>query len=152
MKTVADPNVLRSLTERLSALRPDSQRRWGTLTPHEMLCHLGDAAEMVLRIRARTDPVVARPRPVVKWLGLWTPIRWPHGWQTNPAHDPRVAGTRPTAFAADWQRARAGIHGIATTRGEAIEPAHGFFGTMSVRDWQRWAYKHTDHHLRQFGL
>lgn len=19
------------------------------------------------------------------------------------------------------------------------------------RDWQRWAYKHTDHHLRQFG-
>ena len=42
MKTVADPTVLRSLTERLTRLRPESQRRWGTLTPHEMLCHLGD--------------------------------------------------------------------------------------------------------------
>jgi hypothetical protein len=152
VKTVADLRVLRSLTERLSALRPDSQRRWGTLTPHEMLCHLGDAAEMVLRIRPRTEPVVARPRPVIKQLGLWTPIRWPHGWQTNPAHNPRVAGTRPTDFAADLQRALTGIRGIATASPEAIEPVHGFFGTMSVRDWQRWAYKHTDHHLRQFGL
>jgi hypothetical protein len=140
------------LVERLGALRPDSRRRWGTLTPHEMLCHLGDAAEMVLCIRPRTEPVAARPRPVVKRLGLWTPIRWPHGWQTNPAHDPRIAGTRPTEFAADLQRALAGLHGLATARREDIEPAHGFFGTMSVRDWQRWAYKHTDHHLRQFGL
>jgi hypothetical protein len=34
----------------------------------------------------------------------------------------------------------------------SLEPAHGFFGTMSTRDWQRWAWKHTEHHLRQFGL
>ena len=48
MKTVADPSVLRSLVSRLRALAPKSERRWGTLTPHEMLCHLGDAGEMVL--------------------------------------------------------------------------------------------------------
>jgi hypothetical protein len=24
--------------------------------------------------------------------------------------------------------------------------------TMSTRAWQRWACKHTEHHLRQFGL
>ena len=152
MKTVADPAVLRSLTERHTALRPDSERRWGTLTAHEMLCHLGDAAEMVLRIRPRDRPLLPRRRRVVKWLGLWTPIRWPRGWRTNPAHDPRVAGTRPSAFAADLERALGGLRGLAAARPEAIEPAHGFFGTMSVRDWQRWAYKHTDHHLRQFGL
>ena len=34
----------------------------------------------------------------------------------------------------------------------ALTPAHGFFGRMSTADWQRWAYKHTNHHLRQFGL
>jgi len=140
------------LTARLEALKPDSVRRWGTLSPHEMLCHLGDAAEMVLRIRPRVDPVAARTRPVAKWLGLWTPVRWPHGWKTNPAHDPRVAGTRPTAFASDLQRAVAGLQGLATASAEAVEPVHGFFGAMSVRDWQRWAYKHTDHHLRQFHL
>ena len=152
MKTVEDAAVLQSLTERLRALRPDRQRRWGTLTAHEMLCHLGDAAEMVLRIRPRDRPVPLRRRYVVRWVGLWTPIRWPHGWKTNPQHDPRVAGTRPTEFQADLQRALDGMHGIATARADAVEPAHGFFGTMTIRDWQRWAYKHTDHHLRQFGL
>jgi hypothetical protein len=53
MRTVADPKALRLLKQRLRILRPDSPRRWGTLTPHEMLCHLGDAAAMVLRARPR---------------------------------------------------------------------------------------------------
>jgi hypothetical protein len=26
------------------------------------------------------------------------------------------------------------------------------FGAMLPKDWQRWGYRHTDHHLRQFGL
>ena len=34
----------------------------------------------------------------------------------------------------------------------AFPPSGGFFGAMSRDDWQRWAYKLTDHHRRQFGL
>jgi len=153
MKTVADPAVARSLVERLRALRPDSQRRWGTLTAHEMLCHLGDATDMVLRTRPRVRAVPLRRRRFVKWFGLWTPFRWPHGWKTNPQHDPKAEGTRPSEFFRDLTRAMAGIEGIATAGPSgALEPAHGFFGVMSVVDWQRWTYKHTDHHLRQFGV
>jgi hypothetical protein len=152
VKTVADQAVLASLIERLAALDPDSRRRWGTLTTHEALCHLGDAADMVLRIRPRTRPVPLRRRPIIKWFGLWTPLRWPHGWKTNPQHDPKVEGTRPSQFAADLKRAIAGLEGIAAAGPSTLDPAHGFFGTMSVVDWQRWAYKHTDHHLRQFGV
>ena len=59
MKTVADPRVLDSLVARLQAVQPDGLRRWGTLTAHEMLCHLGDATGMVLRTRPRTKPVPA---------------------------------------------------------------------------------------------
>jgi hypothetical protein len=152
VKTVADQAVLASLIERLAALDPDSRRRWGTLTTHEALCHLGDAADMVLRIRPRTRPVPLRRRPIIKWFGLWTPLRWPHGWKTNPQRDPKVEGTRPSQFAADLKRAIAGLEGIAAAGPSTLDPAHGFFGTMSVVDWQRWAYKHTDHHLRQFGV
>ena len=152
MRTVAEPAAREALIARLAALRPDSARRWGTLTPHEMLCHLGDATDMVLRVRPRRAPVPLRSRPVARWVGLWTPLRWPRGWQTNPAHDPRRDGTRPGEFAADLRRAVAGLEGLAAADPAAVEPAHGFFGVMSLADWQRWAYKHTDHHLRQFGL
>ena len=151
MKTLADPRIARSLIQRLSALQPDSRRRWGTLTPHEMLCHLGDAAAMVLGVRPRPAPVRSRRRAIVKWLGLWAPVPWPHGWPTNPSQDPKAGGTKPSEFARDLARAIEGIEGIADGR-NVREPLHGLFGTMSVRDWQRWAYRHTDHHLRQFGL
>jgi hypothetical protein len=152
MKTISDPRIVRSLIERLSAVQPGRQRRWGTLTAHEMLCHLGDATAMVLEIRPRPQPVPLRRRPLVKWLGLWSPIPWPHGWPSNPSMDPKAGGTRPTAFEKDLARAIEGLEGIAAAGPYVLTPAHGFFGTMSVLDWQRWAFRHTDHHLRQFGL
>lgn len=152
MKTVADPDVVQSLKGRLAALTPDSPRRWGTLTAHEMLCHLGDAEEMALRMRPRNRPVPVRRRPILKWLGLWTPMRWPRGWRTNPHQDPRVEGTRPSSFAADRNRAASGLDMLAAPGSHPLETAHGLFGRMSTTDWQRWAYKHADHHLRQFGV
>jgi hypothetical protein len=152
VKTVADPAILRSLKERLGAIQPNTPRRWGTLTPHEMLCHLGDAGAMVLMIRPRTEPVRQRHRPIVKWIALWSPLPFPRGWPTNPLHNPRDKGTRPSQFEKDLARAIEGIEGIAAAAPNTLEPAHGTFGTMSVADWQRWAYKHADHHLRQFGL
>ena len=34
---------------------------------------------------------------------------------------------------------------------EAEGPAHPLFGRLSFREWGVATYKHTDHHLRQFG-
>jgi hypothetical protein len=107
---------------------------------------------MVLGSRPRKQPVPLRRRRLVKWLGLWSPIPWPHGWPTNPQHDPKAEGTRPSVFAKDLARAIEALEGIAAAAPDALIPAHGFFGTMAVRDWQRWAYRHTHHHLRQFGV
>jgi hypothetical protein len=151
MRTIADPAVLRALNDRLGRLRPDHARRWGTLTPHEMLCHLGDAQEMVLRTRPRTVPLPPRRRPIVKAFLLWTAVPWPHGVATNPRHDPRAEGTRPSDFARDRARAIASLEGIAAAARDSLEPTHGIIGTMTTRDWQRWAYRHVDYHLRQFG-
>ena len=152
MKTVADAVVLRALVARLEAVGPGSERHWGSLTAHEMLCHLGDATAMVLGTRPRKKAPPLRTRHLVKWAGLWSPIRWPHGWAANPEHDPRAAGTKPTDFEADRARAIDGLQGVASATGDELTPLHGFFGTMTALDWKRWAYKHTDHHLRQFGL
>ncbi len=144
--------MLRSLKQRLGALQPNRARRWGTLTPHEMLCHLGDAGEMVTLARPRTVPVRLRHRPIIKLIVLWSAMPWPHGVSTNPMHDPRNLGTRPSDFSNDLARLLAVMDVLAAAPEGSLEPAHGFFGSMSTRDWQRWAYKHTDHHLRQFGL
>lgn len=152
MKIVRDPRVLADLIRRLRQLSPESPRRWGTLTAAEMLCHLGDATDMVLQRRPATPPSPDVPRPVARWLGLWTAIPWPKGRSTRPYLDPRAEGTRPGSFDADRERAIGGLEAIAAAGTDKLIPAHGVFGTMSLADWQRWAYRHTQHHLRQFGV
>lgn len=152
MKTIGDPTVRALLIARLRALRPDSGGRWGSLSPHEMLCHLGDASEMVLRTRPRPNRVRDRHRPVFKGIWLWSAIPFPHGVRTHASHDPRLHGTRPRDFARDLDRVVASLDAIAAAQPDALEPLHGLFGTMTKRDWERWAWKHTDHHLRQFGV
>ena len=152
-RTIADPAVRADLVARLRRLTPEAPRRWGLLTAHEMLCHLGDATAMVLGDRPRVTPVENRRRRLRSALGLWAPFRWPHGLRTSPHYNPHTQGTRPTDFERDLARAIDGLERLGVERSDAgLEPAHGFFGTMSAQDWQRWAWKHTEHHLRQFGL
>jgi hypothetical protein len=152
LKTLTDPGVLPALVARLRTVRVDSPRRWGTMTPHEMFCHLGDSTAMVLRVRPRTKELPLRRRPFVKAIVLWAPIPWPHGITTNPWLNPRIDGTRPSEFERDRERAIAGIDRLAAAAPDSLEPVHGILGTMTARDWQRWAYRHTDYHLRQFGV
>lgn len=117
-----------------------------------MLCHLGDTSAQILRSRPRPVPLAVRPRRVVKLLGLWLPMPWPRGLRTSAFRDPRLEGTQPSDFAADRLRVLEGLVGVATADADALDNAHGIFGTMTVRDWQRYTYRHTDYHLRQFGL
>jgi hypothetical protein len=156
MTSISDPTVLAQLVERLTALRPDTPRKWGTLTPGEMLCHLGDATASVLdrdstaSANAPAEPI--RHRPVLKWIALRSPLPWPQGLKTPAAVDPHADGTKPSDFETDRQRAVSGLRAVAAAPASALTAGHGAFGRMTVQDWHRWAYRHTDHHLRQFGL
>ncbi len=149
MLSVSDEAVLAQLEARLGALRPDSARRWGQLSPAEVLCHLADATASVL---ARPGGGPAPARRLRKWVALRAPLPWPRGAPT-PAHvDPRGGGTRPTDFETDRRRAIAGLRAVAAAPAEALPSAHALFGAMSADDWKHWAFRHTDHHLRQFRL
>jgi hypothetical protein len=149
MPQVSDPAVLGQLEARLEALRPDSARRWGQLSPAEVLCHLADATASVL---GRPGGAPGPPRWFRKWVALRSPMPWPQGAPT-PAHvNPRASGTRPTDFELDRRRALEGLRAVAAAPAEALPAAHALFGAMSADDWRHWAYRHTDHHLRQFGL
>jgi hypothetical protein len=151
--TIADAATLSLLVERLHRLRPDTARRWGTLTAGEMLCHLGDAHESVLGVRiAPGSPPSAGSGPVFKWLALYSPVPWPKGAKTRPGVDPHVLGSRPTEFEEDRRRAIISLQRLAEADPATLSRRHFRFGTMNAADWYRWAYRHVDHHLRQFGV
>jgi Protein of unknown function (DUF1569) len=149
MKSIARLQDLEALIGRLRALEPAAQRRWGTMSPGEMLCHVGDASASILD-GPRAPP--KRRRTLMKFIALYTPVRWPRDLKTPAQVDPRRMGSRPGDFEVDRERAIDGLRALSQAPASALPPSHGHLGRMSRRDWQRWAYKHTDHHLRQFGL
>lgn len=149
MPFVTNPQVLAKLRERLRTLRPNTPARWGMLSAGEMVCHLHDAATSVL---ARAGGEIGPGRPLLKWVALRSGLPWPKGAPT-PAHvDPRRDGTRPGDFVHDRERAIASLEALAAAAPDALPNSHAVFGRMTPEDWWHWGYRHTHHHLRQFGL
>jgi hypothetical protein len=149
MKTIADPAVLAALSARLARLTSTQPRVWGTMSPHQMVVHLADAADAVLKRRAFVTPA-RRPRRVLKWAALYLPMPWPHGVRAGA--NPASRSVHGETFDADRLRATTTLAEMAAAPDTGLAPAHPLFGPMTPRDWLRWAFLHTDHHLRQFGL
>jgi hypothetical protein len=150
MKTLSSASNLEEICRRLADVRPGDERRWGSMSAHQMLCHLSDAFAYPLGEFAVAP--VARPaisRAVSKWLALKLPVKWPPGVRTPPEVDQRIGGTPPGDFEADRAVLLRRVREFAG--GSGPYGAHPLFGPMTGEDWMRWGYLHSDHHLRQFG-
>lgn len=147
-----DADALVALRARFARLTPDSRRRWGVMTPEEMLAHLADSFLAALgerRVRAADNGFT---RGFMKWAGLTLPLPWPPGIPTRPEVDPRRAGTRPGEFDAERERLLTALQRFAERPPEAAWGRHPLFGPMTHAEWMRWGWLHADHHLRQFGV
>lgn len=153
MKTLTNPADEQSILQRLRSVTPDSQRRWGTMTPNQLFCHLADSYGGVIgeRPMEMRDSLVART--LMKWFALYAPLPWPKGIKTGRYADQKRSGTPP----AEFERDRATLEAIQRrfidrVKGGAAGTAHPLFGRLSTAEWGRWGYLHMDHHLRQFGV
>ena len=151
MKTLAREQDTAEIVRRLRHVRPDSVRRWGRMSAHQMVCHLCDSFRMVSGEKPVSDASRLMQRTVIKWISLYAPLPWPPGIPTMPEVDQDRGGTKPIEFAADVAQCEALIERLTTDSTMCDGKRHPYFGRMSRAAWLRWGYLHTDHHLRQFG-
>jgi len=152
MKTMARPRDKAEIVRRVKMVRPDCRRKWGRMSAHQMVCHLSDSFRMVTRQKATSPATGVLQSTLIKWIALYAPLPWPAGVPTRPEVDQEVGGTSPGDFAADLAELELLLETVTTPVNDFRWPAHPIFGPMSEAAWLRWAYLHTDHHLRQFGL
>ena len=74
-------------------------------------------------------------------------LPFPKGAPTAPELKPGVAASFEEERAALLEL----LERIGTGPHEGEGPPHPLFGTLTRREWGVATYKHTDHHLRQFG-
>jgi hypothetical protein len=136
------------IDRRLRSLSATSTARWGSMNVVGMLQHLRLAARMTLgELSVPSANKRAFQMFPLKHLILYV-FPFPKGAPTAPELKP--------ADAASFEEERAAVlellQRIGTGQSEGVGPAHPLFGTLTWREWGVTTYKHTDHHLKQFGV
>ena len=145
-----DVAAAEEIRQRLTQLRPDRVRQWGTMNAAQVTAHCARGFEWA----------VGDARPPRMFLG-----RLFGGFVKNKAlgnSDPlrRNTPTAPSLIVKDDRDLDAERARLRTLidRFVAAGPAgctthpHSFFGPLTPQEWSVLMYKHMDHHLRQFGV
>lgn len=149
MQSLLDQSFRDEIVARINRLSPDAQRRWGTMSVGQMLCHVSDQLRFAVGDLQpnpeATGPLTWRP---VQWFGIVV-APWPKGKiQTSP----QLLQTSP----ADLERDRAALQSLierfVDRAHEGPLGPHPMFGYLPTGLWTRLAGRHLDYHLRQFGL
>src|SRR5260370_2285417 len=150
MKNLRNTKDKGEIARRLQSVQPDSQRLWGKMSAHQMICHLSDGFRMYMGEK-KVDAVGGMyPSKVMRWVALWAPLRWPKGFQTMKELDQQGGGgTSPVDFERDRRELRSLLERFTKQPRDFTLGGHPHFRTMNDKEWMRLAYLHADHHLRK---
>src|SRR5690349_6603403 len=151
MNQLGDPRVRKQILERIATLKPQTPARWGRMNSHQMLCHLNDSFLASMGRKGVSPAGSLLHRTAMKWAALYLPAPWPKGVPTRPEVEQGAGGTPPGEFLTDRGRLIRLIEEFSDPNRRFRWAPHPMFGRMAERQWLRWGYLHTDHHLRQFG-
>jgi hypothetical protein len=150
MRSIFEPNASQVIKQRISRLRPDSERQWGKMNAAQAVAHLSKGIEQALGD-------VLPPRLLIgrliggyvksKALSDDAPMR------RNSPTVPGFAVLDDRDFLAERDRLNGLIDRVIAggPAGCTTHP-HSFFGKMTPQQWGILMYKHLDHHLRQLGV
>ena len=150
MKSLLNARDRNTVLDRLAKINADAQPTWGTMSAHQMICHLSDSLRAASNEKYISPSTTFFKRTILKPLALWVPIPWPHGFKTRPEMDQQQGGTPPVEFTSDLDELRILYERFCAQEGEFAP--HAMFGQMSRTERMRYTYLHFDHHLRQFGV
>jgi hypothetical protein len=153
MRDLFDPILVEDTKKRILKLRLESEPQWGSMKVAQTLAHCTSGIEMAMGvIRAKRAPFPANLigrliKPLV--FGDDKPMR------RNSPSLPELLSADPTQCELERERSRliAAIDSFASGGAACCSRyPHPFFGPLSPQQWAVLAYKHIDHHLRQFGV
>jgi hypothetical protein len=146
-KSLSNARARQELLDRLERLAPEARPLWGKMTAPQMLAHLADWMRMAkgeLKAAAINRPL--RYPPLKQLAIYWLPF--PKGVPTAP----ELIRREPPEWAVEHAAVRQYVQWFENLDPKATWPDHPVFGKMTPKAWCVFAYRHMDHHLRQFGI
>lgn len=146
MATLWNDADRQALVTRLRSLTPETTAKWGRLNARGALAHLHDAARMALGELAVKPKNLPIRYPPLKQLIIYV-VPFPKGAPTAP----ELVSRQADDWTAELAALESAVDRLVAKGASGSWPDHPAFGSMTHRAWGVLVYRHTDHHLRQFG-
>ncbi|MEM9650250.1 MAG: DinB family protein [Bacteroidota bacterium] len=151
MNSIFDNTVIDAFKTRINKLDESSEAKWGKMNVKQMLRHCIENERMLLREKVFKPVFIGK---IFGKMALKSDIKddRPFG-KNSPTHpDLRIKEVHEPfdALIAEWI--------TLLDKYPSIEPSHysdfrhPFFQKMDASQVGKFAFKHVDHHLRQFGV
>lgn len=143
--SLLDAEVYDDCLRRIGRLAPDTPPRWGRMEVAQMLAHCAEVQEVMNGKPLEGTPWLFRlVRPLIKRAVL-SRRPYPKGVKTHPQYLQRSE----KHFEPEKRRL---LEALAEFRASGAKGArHPLFGPLTPEEAGWGAFKHLDHHLRQFG-
>ncbi|MFA9290272.1 MAG: DUF1569 domain-containing protein [Solirubrobacteraceae bacterium] len=151
MKNFFTPKVKEAVIKRINDLTPESKREWGVMSVTQMFCHLSDQIKLALGIRQSPleGPAIFKTQLGI-FLALYV-VPWKKGESSPTVMDKDKKGTPSKGFDVDKAELINLLNQLFHSKEGSLH-SHPFFGRFTKKQWGRMIAKHTNHHLRQFGV
>ena len=150
MKSIFETEAKAELFNRLENLEAEASAKWGKMNVNQMLVHCQKPIELALG-----ESTIKKPNFFMGMMmklvapSLYNDKPWKEGLPT--AKEFIIVNTE--AFNTEKDKLKSKIETMSTSK-DYFEhnKKHPYFGTFTVEQWGKSAYKHLDYHFRQFGV
>lgn len=150
MSTLWNPADRAALISRVNKLNASSVSRWGKMTIAEVTTHMVEGFKIALNEKAVEVIPGKRPSGFVLWLIIFSPLPWPKG-KLITAKEYLADSSEIQQLDAYKKSLIACLQRFSQTPESMQFGKHAFFNELTPEQWGALMYRHTDHHLKQFG-
>lgn len=148
-KNLLHKNSAQSIIHRVEGLDPNRTNLWGAMNAKEMLLHCNSCNREIFEGK-RGKSKTSLKQYLLRTLALYIAPNFTKGIASESKHI-----TKGKVSHIDFEAAKNEfiqlIERFPLNR-QKLTLTHPAFGNISTKQWGIAAYKHMDHHLRQFGI
>jgi len=150
MKDIFNTQTIQEFQTRIEKLTPNSQGQWGKMNVYQMLKHCADNEQLMLGQRKFKRVFLGR---IFGKMALKSSIKNDAILSKNSPTHPDLVIKGDGDMEQEKQRWLNLLQDYPKRKpNDYNDFIHPFFGKMDSEQVSRFAYKHIDHHLRQFGV
>lgn len=146
MQTIFDTNSVMELLGRINSLQATDQAQWGKMDAYQMMKHCTLSEEMFQGKKMYKRLFIGRLFGSMALKGI---LKNENSMKRNQPTHPEMKIMGTGNFEAERTKWIALLQAYKSFSNSGF--IHPFFGKMTREEIGHYVYKHTDHHLRQFG-